>query len=330
MTRRLPYLLALLLAGACADLKSASPQGSTPADGSDDDGDDTTDGSPTPPSEDAGPGDGDSAGNGDPRWPQWKMPRDYPQAEDFDIDNSPDGRVITDKTTGLTWANKLPDASMSWEDASAWCEELDFGDKDDWRLPTRIEAISVASFDSESGFLTIQPQSKTAFTPATGSDPCFWTASTFPKSAAHWRVWNDRIGDYSTAQTCFPRCVRGGPAIGEPKDPAYELKNGLIWDPRTKLLWEAKPQAAKTTWESAVDRCNALVIDGHKMRLPWIKELASIVDETRTAQALHPDLAVPSLSDRMFTRDHKVIVNFYDGQVESNDTTAGSRCVAAD
>jgi len=50
--------------------------------------------------------------------------------------------VVTDRVTGLVWEGKL-----SWElshaQAEAYCEGLQLGGSDAWRMPTLLEVISI-------------------------------------------------------------------------------------------------------------------------------------------------------------------------------------------
>ncbi|ANM29391.1 hypothetical protein ABI59_07025 [Acidobacteria bacterium Mor1] len=45
---------------------------------------------------------------------------------------------MTDRETGLSWNRQVGD-ERSWEDARAWCEALEFAERDDWRLPSLEE-----------------------------------------------------------------------------------------------------------------------------------------------------------------------------------------------
>jgi hypothetical protein len=61
------------------------------------------------------------------------------------IDNG-DG-TVTDNVTGLMW-EQAPTGDYSWEEAQEYCENLELGGYDDWRLPTLKELFSISDFSS--------------------------------------------------------------------------------------------------------------------------------------------------------------------------------------
>ncbi len=61
--------------------------------------------------------------------------------------------TITDNVTGLMW-QQVPDSiNMSWEEAKEYCENLELGGYDDWRLPTVKELFAIGSFETGWPFL---------------------------------------------------------------------------------------------------------------------------------------------------------------------------------
>jgi hypothetical protein len=91
-----------------------------------------------------------------------------PNPQDYDVGQTD---VIVDRVTGLQWQRTLSTEQLSWSsDALAYCDALVLAGYDDWRLPSRIELISIVDF--------------TRSTPAIDSDvfagvptSIFWTAS---------------------------------------------------------------------------------------------------------------------------------------------------------
>ncbi len=63
----------------------------------------------------------------------------------IDPNKSPavDPRITQDATTGLEWQTTPFAASMQWEEADAACKALRIGGHDDWRLPTRVELLTL-------------------------------------------------------------------------------------------------------------------------------------------------------------------------------------------
>lgn len=264
-------------------------------------------------------------GNGDPRWPSWPLPPDAPASTSYTVTNGPDGAIIVDTVTGLGWEDTVPTTTRSFDDASAYCDALVYDGQSDWRLPTRIEAISIMVFQPTfDGSSVAGP----AFSDVAGA-PCFWTGSRDAQSATQAYALN--IATVSTMQTsssCVARCVRGGDPLGSPVAKQYVLTTDTVTDPTTGLVWEKTPPETSGPFANADARCKALVLGGHTMRLPGVKELASIVDETKHAPAQAG--AFGSYSVRMFTSNPEWTVDFTFGSLIQGPTGFDqySRCVA--
>ena len=79
--------------------------------------------------------------------------------------------------------------------------------------------------------------------------------------------------------------------------------NGVVTDNKTSLEWQDdysyNANAIKeTTWENAIDYCEALALDGGNWRLPNKKELQSILDRSKFN---------PSLDNTVFTKTQNSI-----------------------
>lgn len=70
---------------------------------------------------------------------------DYSSYE-FSFTDNGDG-TVTDNVTGLTWQQIPISETMSWEDAIEYCENLELGGYDDWRLPTAKELFGISDFE---------------------------------------------------------------------------------------------------------------------------------------------------------------------------------------
>jgi murein DD-endopeptidase MepM/ murein hydrolase activator NlpD len=120
------------------------------------------------------------------------------------VDNR-DG-TVTDTTSGLMWQQGETKA-MSWEETLAYCEDMDLGGHQDWRLPAIRELLSLV--DDKAG----TPSINTSFFP--GCRPrTYWSSTThtgFPDFA--WGVpfeggWS--FGASHKGRLNYVRAVRGG------------------------------------------------------------------------------------------------------------------------
>jgi hypothetical protein len=54
--------------------------------------------------------------------------------------------VVPDNVTKLEWQQHIDDTARTWAEATAYCDALEMAGADDWRLPSRIELISLVDF----------------------------------------------------------------------------------------------------------------------------------------------------------------------------------------
>ncbi len=74
---------------------------------------------------------------------------------------------------------------------------------------------------------------------------------------------------------------------------AYTKSGNIVTDSVTGLQWQDDAVATTTTWQGAIDRCEALTLDTYSdWRLPNLNELTSIVDDTKSN---------PSIDTTVFT-----------------------------
>ncbi|MDP8223202.1 MAG: DUF1566 domain-containing protein [Candidatus Lernaella stagnicola] len=92
--------------------------------------------------------------------------------------------TVADDATGLIWQQDDSQQGMVWEDALAYCEDLELGDRDDWRLPNAKELQSIVDYDrspdTTSSAATDPVFNVSSITNEAGQTdfPFFWTSTT--------------------------------------------------------------------------------------------------------------------------------------------------------
>ncbi len=171
--------------------------------------------------------------------------RGNPDYGDNDLVDNDDG-TITDHATGLTWLQQDSghldgDAGfMTWEEALAWAEGLEFAGHDDWRLPDAKELQSIVDYaraPSASGSAAIDPMfDATPIVDEDGGDNFgfYWTGTTHAaddgsgRSAAYVAFgeglgWMQPPGggSYNLVDIHGAGCQRSDPKVGDPDDYPY-------------------------------------------------------------------------------------------------------------
>lgn len=179
---------------------------------------------------------------------------------------------IEDQITGLVWEREPSAARVSLDEAHARCEGLELDGHDDYRVPSRIELVSIVR-------TTRSPTIDAVFagTPA----EYHWTRSLHPRrDASATSVYfgaAEIVFALVADRSAVVRCVRGGG--GEAHGPERTAE-GRIVDRATGLVWVAV-EGAPLRYSDAVAACAT-----RAMRVPSLEELASLVDDARTAPAI--------------------------------------------
>lgn len=184
--------------------------------------------------------------------------------------------TLSDQVTELVWQIAPPLQALTQAEAVTYCEALELGGQADWRLPTRLEYVSLLDQGKGAGY---------ALPPAIPFDATgtFWTASASGVTPGLFFVVNDQEGTWNVVLQESPfaaRCVRGEPRTG-----TLEAGTGVVTDTATRLTWQASElEDTPRTWEEALVYCETLSLGGKEdWRLPSVKELATLVDESATA-----------------------------------------------
>ena len=282
----------------------------------------------------------------------WPMPDNSPGAA-VRPDYSATERVVTDNVTQLRWQRVLPKtypdckgryplrrelqevgSGCTWEEARAFCrrpeleEELGPGP---WRLPTKIELESLIDVTAAPAFDPLFETYPTDF---------FWSSSPYPNPDGLKLAWavdfsegfTYASGRYKAGRV---RCVSSpDEAIG--RQPDYDIAKGWVKDRNTNLIWQELPDSEARTWKQAVDYCKALTLEGGGWRLPFLKELLTLVDSSQHMPAVvrrafphTPDARFWTVSKFFESEDQAFQVDFAKGGVEYSSITDElfTRCV---
>ncbi|GAB4203116.1 MAG: hypothetical protein OHK0013_16950 [Sandaracinaceae bacterium] len=190
-----------------------------------------------------------------------------------DPDYSVEGSVVRDTLTGLVWERASSPVRLTFDAAVARCDALTLDGHDDFRMPTRVELVSLLRTSAS-------PSIHPTFSP-TPAD-YFWTRSLHPRRDTSTTTVYFGAAEIVHALTSDPsayvRCVRARPegegAVREP--------SGRILDRGTGLVWSHL--APRLSFEDAVVGCEA-----RGARVPTLDELATLIDDTRIDPAI--DLA---------------------------------------
>jgi hypothetical protein len=222
-------------------------------------------------------------GDADRRWAHWPVPPTSPSPASYALTTD----TVFDSTTGLMWQrDPSTPATMEWATALGYCTTLSLGGYTGWRLPTRIELLSILDYGQ-----ALHLTSSTVFPnrPAPPAEVLFWSSSTdTPGSQLRWYVnsFDGSVGSISGGSSAryAVRCVRLGKTGQD--TPRYVVSNGAVLDPRTGLRWEAGMRATTANLTDAQAYCQTLSLGGFASgwRLPTIRELHTLYDETQPSE----------------------------------------------
>lgn len=197
--------------------------------------------------------------------------------------------TITDNVTGLIW-QQSDGGEMTIENAIIYCDNLVLGGFSDWRLPTKKESMSLMNMDKNN------PALNTLYFPNTNAE--YWWTSTVNITNAN-SIWITNAGggtgpklktetiSAGGVKSFHPRAVR---SVTTPTIVTHFTDNGdgTVTDNITNLIWQKTPNSTPSTWEQALLNAENLTLAGNSdWRLPNIKELVSINDETRNAPSIN-------------------------------------------
>lgn len=135
-------------------------------------------------------------------YPTWPMPGTPGHARTYTVGSA----TVRDGVTGLEWQRTVDALTYTYSAAVSYCDSLALDGKTDWRLPTRIELLSLVDYTH------YNPSIDPAAFPSTPSER-FWTSTvrTAAPAFGRWSVGFQYGGDtfgYDESATQRVRCVR--------------------------------------------------------------------------------------------------------------------------
>jgi hypothetical protein len=97
--------------------------------------------------------------------------------------SDPNDDMVLDTQTGLTWARNanLPNGVKTWQDAITYCDNLVLAGKDDWRLPSIDELLTL--LDKPYPNATNNPDLPTGHPFVNVQSYNYWAITTYPGGA---------------------------------------------------------------------------------------------------------------------------------------------------
>ncbi len=233
-------------------------------------------------------------------------------------------KTITDNNTGLLWQQYSSGTLLTWDEANAYCAGLSLVGAS-WRLPSRMELLTITVYDRS-------PAINTSYFANGGTKSWTCTPDAYDGTYA-WGVDfydGNAETDYKTWKM-HAQCVSGGQ-----RQSIFINGTTVTVDTNTNLMWQYQDDGSIKTWEQALAYCEGLSLGGYTdWRLPNIRELSSIVDDTRSIPAINAAYfscnqgGYWSSTSRVNSSAYAWLVDFFDGRVVSSYKTDAHavRCV---
>ncbi len=223
-----------------------------------------------------------------------------------DFTDNGDG-TITDNVTGLMWEQE-DGGEMTWDDAVIYASNLTLATYTDWRLPTSHELLNLLNYEAN-------PAIDQTYFPYDNND-FWWGATEFIEDSNKIWVTNagGGIGPHSKDESISaggekdfrPRCVRGSIVVSS----FIDNSDGTVTDSRTELMW-AQSDFSVMNWEEALVFAETSSYASYDdWRMPNIKELRTISDDTESN---------PSVNATYFS--FITSINYWSSTTEVNNST---------
>jgi Protein of unknown function (DUF1566) len=223
-------------------------------------------------------------------WAIWPMPNaapGLPNPQSFDVQP---GSLVLDRITGLMWQRKLDDQQLTFASAGQHCADLSLAGYDDWRLPTRLELVSILDTTRT------QPAINVSAFPDTPSD-WFWSSTIAggdPQSAWYVYFYFGYPKTDLVSNAFSVRCVRSVDPSRALLTTHYDAKADTVRDLGTGLTWQRAVPESLLSFDAAQTYCGGLSLSGKLgWRVPSLPELLTLIDERATDAPMIDRAAFP-------------------------------------
>lgn len=235
--------------------------------------------------------------------------------------------TVTDQVTGLMW-QQSDGGEMTFASAATYCDQLALAGYTDWQLPTGHALFNLVDLDHNN------PAMNTTAFPSTNAEYWWTSKEQLSDTTKAWVVnAGGGIGAHPKSETIsaggakrfHARCVRN---VSSATNNFTANGNGTVTHANTGLMWQ-QGEASAVTWETALAYCENLSLGSHTdWRLPNIKELRSISDDTRASPAVDTTYFPGAQSARYWSSTSQFghtasawFVDFTSGMTSYNDKT---------
>ncbi|MGQ1890239.1 Lcl C-terminal domain-containing protein [Thermophagus sp. OGC60D27] len=230
--------------------------------------------------------------------------RHYQKGTSASYTDNGDG-TVTDNVTGLMWQQTPSSENFTWDEAVEYCENLELGGYDDWRMPTVKELFSISDF--ESGWPYINMDYFDLATDEISKDEQYWANNKYVgvtvEGGTDAAFGVNHVTGHIKAYAANATGPVGGKYVRAVRGDTYgtndftENGDSTITDNATGLMWSQYDSDEGMNWADALAYAENSELAGYTdWRLPNIKELQSIADYTRSPTATDADNVGPALN----------------------------------
>ena len=213
------------------------------------------------------------------------------KTQDFELKTVSDQEIVVDKNTGLEWQHAVSERTYTWNEAVAYCENLEYAGFSDWRLPEPLEILTIVNhgaYDIDADAYNDTPQllvNKLYFGsvfPSFDVGNNLWTSKTYqddPKRAWVFSPQRSYVYTHPSKTNIYnAMCVRGG-ILPRAEFKKSEISgDAVVTDSATGFMWQKGFTVMEDAEHSnAIEYCDNLTYAGYSdWRLPNKNELASL------------------------------------------------------